>query len=442
LNPVFKEAALVMNLTRLVSLALAVVSIPWSAGLALAQGTPARGEELKFVAIVTRHGVRPPTVSNDQINPYSAQPWPKWDVPPGYLTAHGRALMKLFGAYDRAQFARAGLFAPSGCADVPRVYFWADTDERTIETGRALAEGMLPGCTVEVHSAPAGTRDPLFNPIAAGVGHADPELAVAAVAGRIGGHPEALLTAYRPALETMRQVLTAGKTVKQPLLDLPVSLGPAAGGLVEMRGPLATAATLAEDFLLEYTNGMEGHDLGWGRLTESNLRQMMTLNTAFTDLTRRTPQIARTSASNLLSHVLKAMEQAATGKAVPGAIGRPGDRMLVIVGHDSTLSNIQGTLNLSWLLPGYQPNDTPPGGALVFELWRQPAGGAYSVRTYYTAQTLEQMRQSLPLTLASPPAKATVFVPGCSTAKAGSPCDWKAFQRTIEAAVDPAFVKE
>jgi len=116
--------------------------------------------------------------------------------------------------------------------------------------------------------------------------------------------------------------------------------------------------------------------------------------------------------------------------------------MLVIVGHDGNLSNIQGTLNLTWLLPGYQPNDTPPGGALVFELWRQPAGGEYSVRTYYTAQTLEQMRQALPLTLDSPPAKATVFVPACSTAQAGSPCDWKAFQRTVETAIDPAFMKE
>ena len=431
-----------MNLSRFVSLALAVLSIPGSARVVLAQGTPAGGEELKFVAIVTRHGVRPPTVSNDQINPYSAEPWPKWDVPPGYLTAHGRALMKLFGAYDRAQFAHAGLFSPSGCADAGHVYFWADTDERNIESGRALAEGMLPGCGVEVHSAPAGTHDPLFNPVAAGIGHADPDLAAAAVSGRIGGHPEALLVAYRPALETMQQVLTGGKPVKQSLLELPVSLGPGAGGLLEMRGPLGTGRSLASDFLLEYTNGMEGHDLGWGRLTESNLRQMMTILTAYADLMWRTPQIGRPSASNLLSHVVKAMEQAVTGKAVPGAIGRPGDRMLVIVGHDNNLSNIQGTLNLSWLLPGDLPNETPPGGALVFELWREAAGGEYSVRTYYTAQTLEQMRQALPLTLDSPPAKATVFVPACSTAKAGSPCDWKAFQRTIETSIDPAFVKE
>jgi 4-phytase/acid phosphatase len=430
---------------------LAALSISLSAGVVLAQGTPARSEELKFVVIVTRHGVRPPTVSNDQINPYSAEPWPKWDVPPGYLTAHGRALMKLFGAYDRAQFARAGLFSPTGCADADHVYFWADNGERTIETGRALAEGMLPGCAVEVRSAPAGTHDPLFSPLTAGVGHPDPDLAAAAVSGRIGGHPEALLIAYRPALETMQQVLLGcqpggkcppeGKTVKQSLLELPVSLGPGTGGLVEMRGPLATAASLAEDFLLEYTEGMEGKDLGWGRLTESNLRQMMTLHTAYAGLVRRTPQIGRTSASNLLSHVLKAMEQAVAGKAVPGALGKPGDRAVVIVGHDGNLSNIQGTLDLSWLIPGYQPNDTPPGGALVFELWRQPAGGEYSVRTYYMAQTLEQMRKALPLTLDSPPAKATVFVPACSTANAGSPCDWKAFQHTIETSIDPAFVK-
>jgi hypothetical protein len=51
------------------------------------------------------------------------------------------------------------------------------------------------------------------------------------------------------------------------------------------------------------------------------------------------------------------------------------------------------------------------------------------------------MRRALLLTPDSPPAKATVFVPACSTAKAGSPCDWKAFQRTIETAIDPAFVK-
>jgi len=62
------------------------------------------------------------------------------------------------------------------------------------------------------------------------VGHADPELAVAAVSGRIGGHRRLCWRRYRPALDTMQQVLTAGKAVKQSLLELPVSLSPAADG--------------------------------------------------------------------------------------------------------------------------------------------------------------------------------------------------------------------
>src|ERR1035438_7236419 len=79
----------------------------------------AHNEELKFVVIVCRHGVRSPTGKTDQLNQYSSEPWPTWNVPPGYLTEHGAHLMTLFGAYDREQLAAQGLLAPSGCADAP-----------------------------------------------------------------------------------------------------------------------------------------------------------------------------------------------------------------------------------------------------------------------------------------------------------------------------------
>jgi hypothetical protein len=51
------------------------------------------------------------------------------------------------------------------------------------------------------------------------------------------------------------------------------------------------------------------------------------------------------------------------------------------------------------------------------------------------------MRKALPVTLDAPPGKAAVFVPACSTAGEGFPCAWKAFQRALEAAIDPAFVR-
>ena len=62
------------------------------------------------------------------------------------------------------------------------------------------------------------------------------------------------------------------------------------------------------------------------------------------------------------------MEQAVKGSVIQGSLGEVGDRVLIVVGHDTNISNIAGLLGISWLLDGYPPDDTPPGGALVFEL--------------------------------------------------------------------------
>jgi hypothetical protein len=62
------------------------------------------------------------------------------------------------------------------------------------------------------------------------------------------------------------------------------------------------------------------------------------------------------------------MQQAATGKEVPGALDLLGTAVLIVSGHDTNLSNLSGMLGLSWRLPGYQPDDPPPGGALTFSL--------------------------------------------------------------------------
>jgi 4-phytase/acid phosphatase len=439
-----------MPTRKLPAMALSVLAVCLAA--TAAQAPPTLPEQLQFVVILTRHGVRSPTWPTERLNQFSTQGWPSWGVPPGHLTPRGKELTELLGAYDRAYLAEEGLLSAKGCEDATRLFLWADTDQRTIETGRALASGMFPGCSVHVRSLPEGTTDPLFSPMAASVGRPDRALAVAAVQGRIGSNPGALLEAYRPTLETMQQVLFGctpgpncppeGAAVEQFLLDLPASVGPGKGEkLVDFAGPLSTAATLAQNFLLEYANGMAGNDLGWGRVNESNLRQMMALHIAYADLARRTLYLARTNGSNLLSHMLKSMDQAISRKRVRGALGTPHDKGVVIVGHDTNIANVAAMLRLSWLIKGYQRDDTPPGGALVFEVWYHPISKAYSVRTYYTAQTLEQMRKALPLTLDSPPAKAPVFVPGCSTADEAFSCNWNQFRRTVETAIDPTFVK-
>lgn len=404
-----------------------------------AQSVTKPEQQLEYVVILTRHGVRSPGDKPSHYGRYSALPWPAWNVPPGYLTAHGFELMKLFGAYDRAWLAQKGLFRASGCADAAHVTILADSDERTRATGKALAEGMFPSCGILVHALPEGTHDPLFHSMAAGMGHANGALEVAAIRGRIGGSVNNLTAVYHSQLSALERVLDgcghAPADVSMPvsLFSIPAALS-ARDKKVEMRGPLETASSLTENLLLEYTDGMPAASVGWGCVDGATLRSLMRLHIAGEDIEDRTPAVARAGASNLLKIILMAMKQQVTGKVVAGAPGKPGGRLLLLVGHDTNIANVAGVLHLDWILDGRQ-NDTPPGGALVFELWRSAGSGDWSIRVDYMAQTLEQMRSARILTLANPPARVPVFVPDCG--RQDMSCTWPAFATTLRHALQP-----
>ena len=403
---------------------------------------PARNAKLQLVIVLTRHGVRSPLTAQADLDKYSAAPWPKWEVAPGLLTAHGYDLMKIFGAWDRERFSADGLFAPTGCADSTHVTILADIDERTRETGKALSEGMFPNCNVEVHSRPDGVPDPLFSPRKAGVGHPDSALAAAAIAGRIGGDSNNLTETYRPQLTALDRILSGcGHLPSNPqrtsIFDIPASLKPgSADSPVAARGPLVTGSTLAENLLLEYTQGMSDADTCWGCLDGATLRFVMQANIAAWNYQDRTPTFARIYASNLLDHICRTMEQSVTGKPVSGALGKRGDRLVILVGHDTNIVTLAGALGIDWIADG-RVDDSPPGGALVFELWRSPKSGPF-VRVAFTAQTLEQMRKAEPLTPANPPAQAPIFIPACS--RPDLSCTWDRFSVAMRQATDPAYV--
>ena len=393
------------------------------------------------MVIITRHGVRSPTWKTDRLNQYSSEPWPAWSVPPGNLTPHGRALMLLMGSYYREWLLSAGLLHPRGCADASRVFVYADTDQRTLETGRALAETLLPGCTVEVHSQPPGRKDPLFDPLEAGLAKPDWETGAQAVRERLSDPSGRFRDLHRAAFETLESVLAAKGSAPQERLEPPEEIKVSVTGKgVQLNEPWGDASTLGEDLLLEYTEGMQGKDLGWGRLDADALLRILELHAVYADLMRRTSYLARARGSNLLYHVLQSMQQAATGRATTGALDRSGNAVLVVSGHDTNLSNLSGMLGLAWRLPGYQADDTPPGGALIFSIWQEPGAAKYFVRSQYLAQTLEQMRDANPLSLSAPPPEEDLSIPGCESATLASGCPWVTFNQAIERAIDHRFV--
>jgi 4-phytase/acid phosphatase len=350
--------------------------------------------------------------------------------------------MSLLGAYDRDYFVAAGLFESLDCKTAAMVRIHADIDQRTVESARSFAGGLLPGCNAAIDVLSGSKADPLFSPIKAGLGKLDHERAAAAVLGRIGGHADRMTEGYQPALQAMQAILrgcepTANCVPQGPVtksvFDIASSVQNGKGDqLAEIAGPLSTGSTLSEDLLLEYADGMESGKLGWGRLNLENLTQLLAIHTAYADLARRTFYLAQANSSNLMSHMLGALNQAVDGTS---------DRLYVLMGHDTNISNVSGLLNLSWSIPGYPRDDTPPGGALVFELWCAPQSHDCDVRTYYISQTPEQMRNGSKLTLASPPPRAAVFVPDCSSSAEGFECSWDSFRHAVESRIDPAFVR-
>ena len=193
---------------------------------------------------------------------------------------------------------------------------------------------MFPGCSAreqsEQHALAESRPDPLFHAMTAGAGRSDRDRAVASIAGRIGNDPTGLTEAYRPLLELLQRVLLGcpatspcpeqGRTASKLLLEIPASLAEGKGDHpAELKGPLNTASTITENFLLEYAGGMPMEQVGWGRVDLATLKQLMVLHTAASDLTRRSSYLAVTQASNALAHIMSTLKQAVIDKEVPGA---------------------------------------------------------------------------------------------------------------------------
>jgi 4-phytase / acid phosphatase len=175
--------------------------------------------------------------------------------------------------------------------------------------------------------------------------------------------------------------------------------------------------------------------VGWGRANASAIQEMLALHEVAFDLMQRTPYLAKREGSSLLAHIATAIVgRTIGGVALPEAAIRDA-KVAIFVGHDTNIANVGGMLDMSWSMLGWQTNETPPAGALRFEL-REARDGRQRVYVSYVSQSAEQMRNATPLTLSAPPVTTPIRVPACSTSDQGSPCPLEAFAKMIDAALD------
>jgi 4-phytase / acid phosphatase len=135
------------------------------------------------------------------------------------------------------------------------------------------------------------------------------------------------------------------------------------------------------------------------------------------------------------------MEQAVKCKKVPGASGGPETDFLGIISSDAYIVGLAGLLKLHWMLPGYQQDFVAPGGALVFELRQVMSTGDYIVRTYFTAQTLDQLRNLTPLTTEQPPATMQLLIPNGDEVEGSLDVSFNKFKDLMSNAINLYYVQ-
>jgi len=407
---------------------------------------PADTTQLKQVIIYGRHGVRTPVATNADLVTFSALPFPTFaESGQAVLTPGGKTNEQLLGGYFRLWLTQEKLLTGNDASDAAFVYARANNTPLIVDTAQAFVTGLLPAASVAINAT--STVDPLFDPIDAGVAKLNNNLAIAAVNGRLGGTPQSLATAYAAELALARSVLfnypagaspaPATPTGKTDVTALPITVTPGNSTLPVNLGGMELFYAAIDPFMMEYTDGMATSNVGWGQLDGATISQIFRVYDALLDLEFYTPYLASVESSNVASHIVRSMVQAATGNAMTGALGAPSDKIVILTASNTNLAALAGLFRMDWLVAGYQRDVAGLGGTLVFELRQSQRTGEYIVRAAYVTQTMDQLRNRTPLTLAAPPSNVPVFIPGCSIQNATFDCPLGTFVSLARRVIDP-----
>jgi 4-phytase / acid phosphatase len=345
----------------------------------LAMPASAHGEEVVARVIVLRHGVRSPTSSPDELAPYANRPWTSWPVAPGVLTEHGTQGVTALGQRFRRMLLADGL-GEGRCDDSWLVI--ADSTPRNRASGAALQRGLEPSCNNGYLALAAEQNNPLF--------HFNEK------AGKDEDAPTAAPSAWPPAALAELQSILLGcegnaclqeaRTQHRKLL-----LDPAHDDAAARTKALKNAGSLSENLMLEYAQGFPQQQVAWGKGDAATIGRLITLHNLQFALAKKSMPAAASAGSNLMAHILATLQQSAGESPAVQPLAKAKTRVVLLVGHDTNLANLAGVLDVDWHDPR-QPDDYPPGGALVFDLLKQ--NGEYTVRVASWMPTLDALRRA------------------------------------------------
>ncbi|MFJ7883999.1 histidine-type phosphatase [Pseudomonas sp. NPDC096917] len=408
-----------------------MISLP-----AFAQPPTSEGYVLDKVVQVSRHGVRPPTASNEKLLTHVTQrQWPTWLVPFGNLTGHGYTGAVEMGRYRGEVLRSAGLI-PQGCPHARQVLAHASPMQRTKATAQALLDGMFPGCGLQPGYV-SGEQDALFQANEMPFAALDPDKARAQILQALGGSVEAAQKRYAPYEAQLREVACL------PGTDCPYGkqtwkLEENAKGRFSIKG-LSAGANMGEVFRLEYSQGLPLDKVAFGHArTAAQVSSLMVLTKAKYDYLNDIPYIASRGASELMNQISLELKQG-TALADNTAPGTPPDvPLMLLVAHDTNIAYLRTMLGFGWKLGDYIENNIPPVGTLQFERYKEVKTGEYFLRIAFEAQSMDQIRNLTPLNGGQKPLKQDfASSKDCRKTSVGLLCPLKEAMATVDHNIDP-----
>jgi 4-phytase/acid phosphatase len=412
--------------------------------------------ELEQVVMVSRHNIRSPLTPPNVLRGMTEKIWPTWPGKPGDLTERGHKLSQFMGIYYRQHFSDRGLFPHKGCIDTSALRIWSNTTQRTRATGKALLEGMFPDCPIKVdHSEDLKKPDSLFFPLENGVCTIDSEKVKTALWGQIGtstGNSQLmgmrLLRAYAYPLDKLQDTLECCKANLCPnsseteascsLDDIPMDLTwDMEKKRPILKGPLHIAYEATDNFLLQYAEGFPMKDVGWGKIKRDELRDLFRFQSLVFELEWKNPYVAKRQSAMLMAAIREALIAAQDDRQKRKSNT---NKLTLFVGHDTNIAALSAMLGLDFLIDGYQPQQVPLGGALAFELLKDPESEEEFVQVVFYSQTLEQLRDQTPLDANTSPDRLLLNLPACGDP--GSLCPLKKFTTLLQNVIDPECVNE